>query len=176
MGVCNHRAMSAILDYFTAPSDQHAAAALDDLDDLEPDTSDEAPGASPNPLTRPRIRLTASGTPVLQVNGVEPVVALGRLEAALTGRPYDEVTAGTRSGSLVAMSDDGDSLVVTVTDELRDVLAELDADGVAAAARVWAIDEDGEPSEESVPLLAAFAELSAGAVDRGENVYCRVLV
>ncbi|MFD1815845.1 hypothetical protein [Rhodococcus gannanensis] len=168
--------MSAILDYFTAPSDQHAAAALDDLVDVEPDTIDDASGPTPDTLTRPRIRLAANGTPVLQVKGVEPVVALGRLEAVLTGRSYDEVSSGARSGSLVAMSDDGDSLVLTVTDELRDALAALDADGVAAAARAWAIDEDGEPSDESVPLLAAFAELSAGAVDRGERVYCRVLV
>lgn len=162
--------MSAILDYFTAPSDRHAAAALDGLVDLDPDTIDA------NEAPRPRIQMAASGTPVLQVKGVEPVVALGRLEAALTARPYEDVASGARFGSLVAMSDDGDSLVLTVTDELRDALAELDADGVAAAARVWAIDEEGEPSEESVPVLSAFVELSAGAVHRGERVYCRVIV
>lgn len=162
--------MSAILDYFTAPSDRHAAAALDDLVDLDPDTIDA------NEVRRPRIQMAASGTPVLQLKGVEPIVALGRLEAALTARPYEEVASGARHGSLVAMSDDGDLLVLTVTDELRDALAELDAAAVAAAARVWAIDEEGEPSEESVPVLSAFVELSAGAVNRGEHIYCRVIV
>ncbi len=170
--------MSAILDYFTAPSDQHAVAALDGLVDLDPDTIDanEAPCGSLDVATRPWIQVAASGTPVLQLKGVEPVVALGRLEAALTGRPYEEVASGARRGSLVAMSDDGDSLVLTVTDELRDALAALDADGVAAAARVWAIDEEGEPSEESVPVLSVLAELSAGAVNRGERIYCRIIV
>lgn len=168
--------MSAILDYFTAASDHHAAAALDGLVDLDPDTIGDMPGLSPHAPARPRIRLAASGTPVLQLKGVEPIVALGRLEAALTARPYDEVASGARHGSLVAMSDDGDLLVLTVTDELRDALAELDAAAVAAAARVWAIDEEGEPSEESVPVLSAFAELSAGAVHRGERVYCRVII
>ena len=171
--------MSAILDYFTAPSDRHAAAALDDLVDLDPDTIDANEGrcgASPDVAPRPRIQVAASGTPVLQLKGVEPVVALGRLEAALTARPYEEVASGARHGSLVAMSDDGDTLVLTVTDELRDALAELDADAVAAAARVWAIDEEGEPSEEPVPVLSAFVELSAGAAHRGERVYCRVIV
>ena len=162
--------MSAILDYFAAASDQHAAAALDGLVDLDPDTIDA------NEVRRPRIQMAASGTPVLQLKGVEPVVALGRLEAALTARPYEEVASGARHGSLVAMSDDGDLLVLTVTDELRDALAELDAAAVAAAARVWAIDEEGEPSEESVPVLSAFVELSAGAVNRGERLYCRVIV
>ena len=98
-------------------------SALEGLVDLEPEVIEA------NAASRPRIQLAASGTPVLQAKGVDPVVALGRLEAALTARPYDEIAKGPRCGKLVAMSDDGDTLVLTVTDELREALAELNAEG-----------------------------------------------
>ncbi|MGC0363837.1 hypothetical protein ABH922_001821 [Rhodococcus sp. 27YEA15] len=171
--------MSAIIDYFTATSDQHAAAALAGLLDLAPELIEENEAlyrTSPAMATRPRVQSAATGTPVLQSRGIDPSVALGRLEAALTSREYDEVAAGTRCGALVAMSEDGDSLVVTVTDELRDALAALTADGVAAVAALWAMDETSEPSEESVPWLTAFAELAAGGVSRGERVYAYVVI
>jgi hypothetical protein len=74
------------------------------------------------------------------------------------------------------MSDDGDTLVLTVTDELRDALAELNAEGVAAAAAAWAIDETSEPSEDSVPFLTAFAELATRAVAQGERMYGYVVI
>lgn len=168
--VWDDRAMSAITDYFTARTDEHATSALEGLVDLEPAVIEA------NDASRPRVQLAADGTPVLQAKGVDPVVALGRLEAALTARPYDEVAKGPRCGKLVAMSDDGDTLVLTVTDELRDALAELNADGVAAAAAAWAIDETSKPSEDSVPFLTAFAELATRAVAQGERMYGYVVI
>ncbi|MBT2264383.1 hypothetical protein [Rhodococcus erythropolis] len=162
--------MSAITDYFTARTDEHATSALEGLVDLEPAVIEA------NDASRPRIQLAASGTPVLQAKGVDPVVTLGRLEASLTARPYDEVSKGPRCGKLVAMSEDGDTLVLTVSDQLRDSLAELDAEGIAAAAATWAIDETSEPSEESVLFLTAFAELAARAVAQGEQMYSYVVV
>ncbi|MBH5143282.1 MULTISPECIES: hypothetical protein [Rhodococcus] len=162
--------MSAITDYFTARTDEHATSALEGLVDLEPAVIEA------NDASRPRIQLAADGTSVLQAKGVDPVVALGRLEAALTARPYNEVAKGPRCGKLVAMSDDGDTLVLTVTDELRDALAELNAEGVAAAAAAWAIDETSEPSEDSVPFLTAFAELATRAVAQGERMYGYVVI
>ncbi|RVW09256.1 hypothetical protein EGT67_12950 [Prescottella agglutinans] len=160
--------MSAITDYFTAPSDEVATAALDGLLDLDPETDAEVSG--------PRVQAAASGTPVLQAKGMEPTVALGRLEAVLTGRTYDEVASGPRRGSLVAAGEDGDALIVTVADELRDALAGADAATVAAAARTWVFDEGYEPSEESAPFLTALAELATGAVARGDRIYCRILI
>ena len=73
--------MSAITDYFTARTDEHATSALAGLVDLEPEVMEA------NAASRPRVQLAASGTPVLQAKGVDPVVALGRLEAALTLAP-----------------------------------------------------------------------------------------
>ncbi|MDI9902671.1 hypothetical protein QM716_22705 [Rhodococcus sp. IEGM 1409] len=122
--------MSAITDYFTARTDEHATSAL----------------------------------------------AVGRPEASLTGRSYDEVAKGTRCGKLVAMRDDGDTLVLTVADELRYALAELNAAGVAAAATTWAIGEMSEPAEESVPFLTAFAEPAARAVTQGGRMYGYVVI
>jgi len=160
--------VSAITDYFTAPSDEVANTALDGLIDLDPDVDAEVSG--------PRVQAAASGTPVLQAKGIEPTVALSRLEAVLTGRTYDEVAAGPRRGSLVAAGEDGDALIVTVADELRDALAGADSATVAAAARTWVFDEGYEPSEESAPFLTALAELATGAVARGDRIYCRILI
>lgn len=168
--------MSAITDYFTAPSDEAATAALDGLLDLDPDVV-EADRAlyriDPAEASRPRVRAAASGTPVLEAKRIEPRVALGRLEEALTGRSYEEIVAGPRRGSLVAAGED--SVVLAVADELRDALAGVDADAVTAAARVWIFDEAAEPSEESAPFVAALAELAADAVARGDRIYCHVV-
>ncbi|MGG7102212.1 hypothetical protein [Rhodococcus sp. 24CO] len=139
--------MSAITDYFTAPSDAVAATALDD-GPIDP----------------------------VQAKRVDPVVSLSRLESVLTGRTYDEITAEPRRGSLVAVNDDGDTYILTVADDLRDALAGLDAEGVMAAARAWTIDETIEPSEESVPFLTALADLATGAVRRGDSIYCHMVI
>ncbi|MFM1728785.1 hypothetical protein ABI214_25260 [Prescottella soli] len=160
--------MSVITDYFTAPSDEVATTALDGLLDLDPDVDAEVSG--------PRIQATTSGTPVLQAKGIDPTVALGRLEAVLTGRTYDDIAAGPRRGSLVAAGEDGDSLILTVADELRDALAGSDVATVAAAARTWVFDEASEPSEASAPFLTALAELATGAVARGDRLYCRIII
>lgn len=164
--------VSVITDYFTAPSDEVAATALDGLIDLDPDVV--------APVSEPRIQAAASGTPVLQAKGIDPTVALGRLEAVLTGRTYDDIAAGPRRGSLVAAGEDGDTLVLTVADELRDALAGLDsaaaAAAAAAAARVWVCDEAAEPSEASAPFVAALAELAARAVARGDRLYCHIVI
>ena len=144
--------MSAITDYFTAPSDEVAATALDGLLDLDPDVVDAAQAlyrTDPDEASRPRVQSASSGTPVLQAKRIEPGIALSRLEAALTGRTYEQVTAGPRRGSLVAAGEDGDAFVLTVADELRDALAGLDSDAVAAAARVWIFDEAADPTEAS---------------------------
>ncbi len=160
--------VSAITDYFTAPSDEVAATALDGLLDLAPDVDTGVPGL--------RIQAAASGTPVLEAKGIDPTVALGRLEAVLTGRTYDEIAAGPRRGSLVAAGEDGDILILTVADELRDALAGSDVAAVAAAARTWVFDEASEPSETSAPFLTALAELATGAVARGDRIYCRIII
>ncbi|WP_256921918.1 hypothetical protein [Rhodococcus erythropolis] len=66
--------MSAITDYFTARTDEHATSALEGLVDLEPAVIEA------NDASRPRIQLAADGTPVLQAKGVDPVVALGSIQ------------------------------------------------------------------------------------------------
>lgn len=171
--------MSAITDYFSAPSDEAAAAALDDLLDLDPDdisATEDLYRTSPDEAARPRVRTAASGTPVLQAKGIDPKVSLGQLEAVLTGRSYGDVKAGPRRGSMVADSEDGDAFVLSVSDELRAALAASEPTALIAAAREWVFDEDAEPSEESVPFVVALAELAGTAATRGERLYCRIIV
>ena len=169
--------MSAITDYFTASSDEIAATALEGLLDLDPDVVEAARvlyRTDPEEASRPRVGSASSGTPILQAKGIEPSIALSRLEAALTGRTYEQVKSGRRRGALVAA--DEDAFVFTVADELRDALAGLDSDAVTAAARVWIFDEAVEPSEASAPFLTALADLATGAAARGESIYCHMVV
>ncbi|PTR32300.1 hypothetical protein C8K36_1011352 [Rhodococcus sp. OK519] len=171
--------MSAITDYFSAPSDAAAAAALDGLIDLDPEdiaSAAELYRTSPDEAAVPRVRIAASGTPVLQAKGIDPTVALGRLESALTDRSYEDVAAGPRRGSMVADSDSGDSFVLSVADELRDALAGSDPRALVTAARNWIFDEAAGPSEESVPFVSALAALASTAVSRGDRLYCRIIV
>lgn len=171
--------MSAITDYFSAPSDDAAAAALEGLLDLDPDdiaAAEELYRTSPDEGARPRVRTAAGGTPVLQAKGIDPTVSLGRLEAVLTGRSYADIKAGPRRGSMVADGEFGDSFVLSVADELRDALAGADPSALIAAAGEWIFDEAAEPSEESVPFVVALAELATTAASRGERLYCRVIV
>lgn len=171
--------MSAITDYFSAPSDEAAAAALDDLLDVDPDdiaATEELYRTSPDEATRPQVRTAATGTPVLQARGIDPKVSLGQLEAVLTGRSYDDVKTGPRRGSMVAAGEDGDAFVLSVPDELRAALTASEPTALIAAAREWVFDEDAEPSEESVPFVVALAELASTAATRGERLYCRIIV
>ncbi|NKS69648.1 hypothetical protein GS584_11930, partial [Rhodococcus hoagii] len=65
--------MSAITDYFSAPSDEAAAAALDDLLDLDPDdiaATEELYRTSPT-KPRPGYGTPRGGTPVLQAKGID---------------------------------------------------------------------------------------------------------
>jgi hypothetical protein len=88
-------------DYFLAPDDAIAVTALTDGGPLSTDL------------------------PALEAKNVDPVVVLGNLEAFLTDRPYDVVTAQPRHGHPVSDVSSGtaDQIIMAVTDTLRDALA-----------------------------------------------------
>jgi hypothetical protein len=138
-----------IYDYFAAPSDDVAAAVVEN---------------GPDGLSK------------VDTKGLDPVVVMGKLEALLSGRPYDEVVDDPRSGELLAMGGDGEVLVLTVTEGLRDGLAEpRELDGVAAA---WAEAEElrGWDPADLAQVLRELHVLAREASSKGEQLYCWVCV
>jgi hypothetical protein len=139
-------------DYFAAGSDEAAAAAI------------EGPGERFD---------------TVQLKGVDPAVKLARLETLLTGRSFDEISEDERSAGLVA--DDGERLVLTVTDELVTALADADSERLRSVVPEWSQTEefvmDGGVD---VPLLSAdllaLGGLARRARARGERMYCLLCV
>lgn len=145
--------MSVIYDYFSAASDQEALKVLD---------VDGGPTAAD------------AGFDAGTLGGIDPVVQLGTLEALLTDTPYDEVTDDSRAGHNLAMSDDYDRIVITVTDALVAALAAADEVRLAEVAEPWSQTEELEGADPA--QLAAFARdlaaLARRATASGHRLYC----
>src|SRR5689334_12958100 len=104
-------------DYFLAPDDTIAAAALPDG----------------GPVT--------TELPTLESKNIDPVVNMGNLESILTGAPYDAVVAQPRQGKAVSTGD-GESVIVALTDSLRDALATAPEPTLTDAAARLATTEE----------------------------------
>jgi hypothetical protein len=145
--------MGMFCDYFTADSDEQAAAALDGVDVDQRD--------------------------VVSANGIDPVVQLGTVEALLTERSYDEVTAGPRSGVLIAHGGDGERIVLSVSDELCAALTQATDERLAHVAVTWSQTEEllgeGDP-EQLAEVLGELAALAQRAASAGQRLFCRVSV
>lgn len=141
--------VGVMYDYFAAPSDEVAAAVLDGGPaHLEP----------------------------VATKGLDPVVVMGKLEALLTGRAYDDVVDDERSALLLAMEGDGEVLVLAVTDGLRDGLDR--ASGLSEIAAAWAQAEELSESDpqQLAGVLGELQALAKKAVSKGERLYCWVCV
>jgi hypothetical protein len=147
-------------DYFSAPSDEVAATAINRIG---------GPGV-PSEDTPP---LPAFDT--FQTKGIDPVVMLGKLEALLTSRDYEEIVHRPRACKLLAIDDDGALLVQTLADELQTVLADADGERLAAVALPWSQIKEfwshADP-DQLASWLGEFAELARRARSRGERLYC----
>lgn len=146
--------MGVLFDYFAAPSDESAGGTID----LE-----GGPGQA--------------GLAVLPTKGIDPVVQLGKLESLLTGTDYDTVVADRRSGHPVAIRDEGERLVLTITDELQDALADASPEQLDAVAVPWSQIEEfsgnGQP-QELAHFLGELGRLSRDALANGDRLYCWV--
>jgi hypothetical protein len=145
-------AVGVLFDYFAAPSDESAGETID---------VDGGPGQA--------------GLPVVAVKGIDPVVQLGKLESLLTGAEYETVVANSRSGHPVAIRDEGERLVLTITDELQDALADASPEQLEAVAVPWSRIEEFPAevrSEGLASVLAELAHLASGALENGDRLYC----
>lgn len=145
--------MGILCDYFAADSDEQAAKAI-------------AWDRSPQPG-------------VVATKGIDPLVQLGTLEELLTGRPFEEICAGPRSGVLIKDGGDGDRVVVSVTDELCAALADASDERLAQVAVPWSQTEEffggGDP-EHLAEVLGELAELAQRARTADQRLFCFVSV
>lgn len=149
--------MGVLFDYFSAPSDAAAGAVVE---------------AGPS-------REEAGELPAVLDTGIDPVVMVGTLEALLTGRSYEEVTQDARWGKAVVVLDEGERVVVTLTDQLVHALADADDERLTEVAESWAATEEFHGRGEADVLagtLGDLATLARGARDAGQGVYCWVCV
>lgn len=115
----------------------------------------------------------------VSAGGIDPVVMMGTLEELLTGRPYDEVTNDPRSGHIVAIRDEGQLLVVALTDALSRALAAASPQRLADVAVLWAATEEfggqADPHDLAI-VLNELSGLAGRAQAKGERLYCWVCV
>lgn len=145
--------MSIFCDYFAAGSDEQAAAAIAGLDSAQDG--------------------------VVPAEGIDPMVQLGTLEELLTGRPYEDIWSGPRSGLLIADGGDGQRIVVAVTDELCAALADASDEQLAQVCVPWSQTEEfaGEADPEQLAeVLGSLAALAQRARAAEQRVFCRVSV
>jgi hypothetical protein len=176
--------MGVMYDYFIASDDAEAASVLDL--DLGPGGPLPAP-PMPIPeliatygveramamLGRVEVRTGPTGIRTLSTKGISPSSDLGKLEEVLTGVGEVDIQAGTRFCVVVAVADDGERTVETITDELRDGLAVADAARMAAVVPAW-LDRLGasDEAEGLVAFAAEFAALAREAASTGQRLYC----
>ncbi|GAA1989103.1 hypothetical protein [Catenulispora subtropica] len=175
--------MGVLFDYFSAADDAAAAEAIDMVG---------GPGKFqlPMPFARlqaeyghdgameffkPQVRVSEYGFPSVSAKNFDPVVDLGAIEESLTGVSGDALMA--REAEPVAIRDEGECLVLPISDATSAALAAATGPELTTAAQAWAEESalPGSPTPDLEPivrLLTALGELARGAAERGERLYC----
>jgi len=125
--------MGVMFDYFCANTDEAAAAAIDlpggpggplpPRPMPVPEILERYGREGLNQLLKPKLRLSDEGFHVVSCKGFDPTVDLVEIEALLSGVPCDEPRARPQAGHVLAQREEGEQLVVTISEELRDTLA-----------------------------------------------------
>ncbi|MEV6967426.1 hypothetical protein AB0M47_20210 [Hamadaea sp. NPDC051192] len=180
--------MGVLYDFFAAPTDDAAAATIDlpgGPGGAEPSSAELQAALRANDraamrrLMMPKVRLSEHGLDVLCVKGIDPVVQMATLEQLLTGTSTDAIFSRARSGKAVAIRDEGERLVLTLTDELQAVLSATTEQQLDAVAVPWSQTDEfwgnGEP-EILAHFLRQLALLARTAAAAGNRLYCWVCV
>jgi hypothetical protein len=168
--------MGVLYDYFTAPSDEAAAATVDRTG------GPGRPVGRPRGLFRRRTRQDAAPTyPTLADTGIDPAVQLSTLHALLSGLDPDALAPEEvlLPVDVLAERDGGERLVIRVDAAAVDALTGASDDRLAQVAVPWSRTEEfwggGDP-DELTPLLHHLAALARNGRGRGEGLYCWVAV
>ena len=119
--------MGILTDYFSAPSDESAASALDRVG------GPGQPAAAPLPLPP---------FDTFQSKGLDPYVIIGKLEEALTGQDYRIITADPHYGRMLAERGAQGPWVTKLSSPLQAALALADSGKLARAAAEWSQTEE----------------------------------
>ena len=147
--------MGFLSDYFSAPSDEAAARAIEmDVDLREPPYD------------------------VLQMKNLIPDYHLVPVEVFLTGRSAEVVKENPRNGQQLAGTEDQQAEVVTLSDELTASLASASSEQLADAAESWSHFEGFQGTDTSglIGFLSDLASLARQATARNERLYCFLCV
>ncbi|MCX4572491.1 hypothetical protein OHB41_04670 [Streptomyces sp. NBC_01571] len=142
-----------LCDYFSAADDQ-AAVAVGDL-----------PGG-PGP----------AALDVVSLKGVDPVVALARLEAIATDCSYEEAGRRPRSGQLLSGPDGDGPLVFSLSDTLVAALVTAARGDLRRIAESWSTTDELRQNQVDAGTAAGALEALAGLARRarpaGLRLYC----
>lgn len=145
--------MGLLIDYFAAPSDDDARAALA-----------EGPGD----------RFPSTDGP-----GIEPVVNLGMFEELLTGKTFEQQLDDPASRPVIASANDDQILVIKLEDGFVRALAGAERSGLDGLAVPWSqIEEFGGAAdpEALANFLHRLQDLAQTAISAGSAIYCWICV
>ncbi len=173
--------MTMDLAYFAAPDDEAALAA--ERRTGGPLGWPQVTGDRRSGLFRKRPIVTRLGPAFdgFSARGYDPVVTMGTLEELLTGRDFDAVMDDPRSGGSPRQSDEAPEArgVITVTDSLRDALANADDARLAEVVGPWSDTDElqqpgwGDVSQaEHMEFLRALRDLARRAKHAEQRLYC----
>ncbi|MCY1676876.1 hypothetical protein OVA06_19585 [Pseudarthrobacter sp. SL88] len=180
--------VGVLFDYFSAASDEEAAAVIDRVGGPGSQAAIGAPAEPRRGIFGRKRQPAAPATGTFQEagvfdtvagNGIDPVVQLGTLEELLTGRSFDDVMDDPRSGQALADRDGGERLVLTLTEPLSTALATASDEALERVAIPWSETEEFWNAADPA-LLAGFLKDLAGLARRskasGQGLYCWVCV
>ncbi|MFE5945540.1 hypothetical protein [Streptomyces sp. NPDC056480] len=117
-----------------------------------------------------------AGLDVVFLKNIDPVVAIVRLEAVMTGCSYEEAGERPMSGHVLSDPEDGPPFVVGLTDTLIDALATASPDDLVRFAEPWSRTDElrqiGIGAEGAADVLEALAGLARRARASGRRLYC----
>lgn len=153
-----------LCDYFMAPGD---AAARDTL-------------ALPPGERRVVTGSAGDQYPTMSLVGMEPSIALVRLEELLTGRSSEEIS-GDPTGVMLAISEEAMQSVVSITETLQQALTDADDDTLRKVAVPWSEPDDlrgcqGCDAPAAADLLVKLAAFVRQGRHAGLQLYCRTVV
>jgi hypothetical protein len=153
-----------LCDYFMAPND---AAARDTL-------------AQPPGARRAVIGSVGDQYPTMSLTGMEPSIALARLEELLTNRSPEEIS-GDPTGVMLAISEEAMRSIVSITETLQQTLSDADDDTLRQIAVPWSEPDDlrgcqGCSAAVAANLLVKMAAFIRQGRRDGLRLYCRTVV
>jgi hypothetical protein len=177
---CHHAGVGIDLAYFSAEDDESAAAA--EARPGGPLGWPTVTGQRKAGLFRkePIVESLGPAYKGFHTRGYDPAVNLGTLESLLRGIDYDNLQDNPRwGGSPIESDPPEDRAVVTVTDTLRDALADASDDDLRQVAEPWSRTEEltqvgweDTTLEDHLEFLNQLRALAHSARQHGQRLYC----